>query len=364
VSLYLVFHSLEPQALGAALAQVNLLYLIPALAVYFVGLWLRSVRWGLILRPALAASLAASPAAGRRGAGPPLVPPAEPPTMPSPTRLFHVLIIGLTINNLLPARLGEVARAYLLWRGERIEPGTTIATIILERVLDGLTLCLFAGVAALVVPFPPDLERAAWAAAAVFLAAAAGLIAFLFWPTPFMALARRILHVLPRRFADLGERLLVSFVDGLQVLRRAHTLAGVLALSLLAWLAEAAMYYGLMLGFPFQARPEAALLGAAAANVGTMVPSSPGYVGTFDLPLQIVLTEVFGVPLAAATSYTLVLHAALVIPVVLLGLLFLFQDWRGGGESASGLWQALRTTSIRPASAQPSPVAQRAGRDK
>jgi uncharacterized protein (TIRG00374 family) len=368
-----VFHALEPAALVAALGEANLLYVLPALGVYFAGLWIRSVRWQLILRPALRGSRG-SGGGGRWGEPPadaePLAPgPADAgadaprPAVPSVGRLFHVLVVGLTINNLLPARLGELARAYLLWRGERIEAGTTIGTIVLERVLDGLALCTLAGIAALVVPFPPELERAAWAAAGAFLLATCGLVAFMVWPAPFLGIARRVFRLLPPRFAHLGERLVLTFVDGLVVLRRAHTLAAVLALSLLAWLAEATMYFAIMLGFPFPARPAAALLGTAAGNIGTMIPSSPGYVGTFDLPLQIVLTEVFGVPLAAATSYTLVLHAALVIPVILLGLFFLFQDWRGGGHATSGLLRALHGVSTRPASAQPAAAGRRAAGD-
>src|SRR3954452_7411650 len=214
--LWLVFRSLDPAALGAALAQANFLYVLPAIGVYFVGVWLRSVRWKLLLAPALRAD---------RDLG------AHPLT-PSINRLFHVMVIGFTVNNLLPARLGEVARAYLLWRGERIEPGATIATIVLERVLDGLTLCAFAGAAALLVPFPADLQRAAWITAAGFLVVPLGLIGFLLLPGPFVALAIRVLRLLPARFAELGERLVHSFVDGLAILRQGHALAAVLGLSL------------------------------------------------------------------------------------------------------------------------------------
>lgn len=307
--LYLVFRSLDPGLLLIALGEANFLYVLPALGAFFVGVWLRSARWRLLLAPALAAT----------------TPAAHDPTVPPTSRLFRVLVIGFTVNNLLPARLGELARAYLLWRQERIEPGTTIATIVLERVLDGLTLCAFAGLAALVVPFPPRLQQAAWLTAALFLSAVAVLAACMAWPGPLVGLAHRVLALLPARFATLGERLVRTFIEGLAVLRQGRALGGALGLSAVAWLAEASMYYIIMLGFPFPARPEAALLGAAAANIGTMIPSSPGYVGTFDLPLQIVLTEVFHVSLAQATSYTLVLHAALVVPVVVLGLLFLWQ---------------------------------------
>jgi uncharacterized protein (TIRG00374 family) len=344
--LYLVLHALDPEALVEALGQANFLYLVPALAVYFCGVWLRSLRWRLLLGPALRAAQAgqaaghtvvSQPATAGRGPGPrgSHVLPPPPPRLPSTGRLFRVLVIGFTVNNLLPARLGEIARAYLLWRGERIEAGATLATIVLERVLDGLTLLTFAGIAALVVPFPGRIQQAAWVTAGVFLLAVVGLVVFMLWPTPFVALAVRVLRLLPPRFGELGERLVRTFVDGLAVLRQARALASVLALSLLAWAAEATMYYVIMLGFPFPARPEAALLGAAAANIGTMIPSSPGYVGTFDLPLQIVLVEVFGVPLALATSYTLVLHAALVLPVVVLGLFFIWRDRGDASEPAT-----------------------------
>src|SRR5579875_1891070 len=256
------------------------------------------------------------------------------PSAPGTWPLFRVLIIGLTINNLLPARLGELARAYLLWREQRVEPGATVATILLERVLDGLTLALFAGLAALLVPFPEQLRRAAVLAGGVFLLAAVGLVAFLVVPAPFLWLVRRVLRRLPPRAAYLGDRLLQTFVEGLGVLRQGRALVAVLALSVLAWAAEATMYFVIMLGFPFPVHFAAALLGAAAANIGTMVPSSPGYVGTFDLPLQLVLVEVFAVARAEATSYTLVLHAVLVVPVIALGLLFLWQDWRQADVAA------------------------------
>jgi glycosyltransferase 2 family protein len=313
---------------------------LPAVAVFFGGVWLRSLRWRVLLRPALR---------------------TERMTVPHSSRLFEVLVVGFTVNNVLPARLGELARAYMLWHRERIEPGVTIATIILERVLDGLTLLVFAGLAALVVPFPTELQRAAWATAALFLIATVGLVAFLARPAPFVALGIRVFRLLPERFALLGERLVLAFVDGLAVLRDPRSLVTVLGLSLSAWLAEATMYFVIMLGFPFPARPEAALLGAAAANIGTMIPSSPGYVGTFDLPLQLVLTQVFGVSLPEATSYTLVLHAALVVPVVLLGAFFIWRDWRNADETTRGRGllgglQAMRTGGGQPAAVNGQPA--------
>ena len=100
--------------LVAALGAADWRLLIPAVGLYFVGTWLRSMRWGLLL-PAYAL---------RTGS------------------LFKALVIGFTVNNLLPLRMGEIARAYLLARWHQVPYGATVASLLVERVLDGLTLAM------------------------------------------------------------------------------------------------------------------------------------------------------------------------------------------------------------------------------
>jgi len=145
-------------------------------------------------------------------------------------------------------------------------------------------------------------------------------------PAPLLRLANLLLSPLPARPRDLSIQLLTSFVQGLTVLRRWQDTAAVAALSLVAWMLEASMYYVLMFSFPFKAQFLASILGTAVANLGTMVPSSPGYVGTFDLPLSAVLVGTFQIDGSLAASYTLLVHATLILPVVLLGLFFLWKD--------------------------------------
>jgi hypothetical protein len=106
-----------------------------------------------------------------------------------------------------------------------------------------------------------------------------------------------------------------------------------------------------MLGFGLGSGPASALLGMAAANLGTMVPSSPGFVGTFDLPLQAVLTDMFRVDAAAATSYTIVVHSALILPVVVVGLVLLWREGLSLGEVS----QRLRRSPVVSPSTGPAP---------
>src|SRR5207248_5354990 len=116
VLLVLVARSLEGEAaqLTAALAAADWRLILPAIVLYFVGVWLRSARWGLLL----------------------------PEHAVKTSTLFRALVVGFTVNNLLPLRMGEVARCYLMSRWARIPYGTTVASLVVERVLDGLSLAI------------------------------------------------------------------------------------------------------------------------------------------------------------------------------------------------------------------------------
>jgi len=129
--------------------------------------------------------------------------------------------------------------------------------------------------------------------------------------------------------ASLRERatkLMQSLLDGLGVLRSPVDSFSVFALSVLAWLAETAMYLVIAWGFNIALPFPVLMLACAFANLVTIAPSTPGYVGVFDAPIVYVLT-LFGVEQNLATSYTLILHAALYLPVTLLGFYYV---WRAG----------------------------------
>jgi uncharacterized membrane protein YbhN (UPF0104 family) len=110
------------------------------------------------------------------------------------------------------------------------------------------------------------------------------------------------------------------------VLRSPFDSIAVYALSVTAWLCETGMYVLIAQGFSIPQPFAVFLLAAALANLATIAPSTPGYVGVLDAPMVYTLT-LFGVNQNLATSYTLVLHAALYLPVTLLGFYYL---WRAG----------------------------------
>lgn len=299
VFVFLLFRSLSLSSIATAFLQADLRLVLPALGVYAVGLAIRTARWQLLLRPF--------------------------GTVPFHD-LFQTLVIGLAANDVLPMRLGEIARAALLSRNAGIRGGITLASITVERVFDGLALCAFLLMAWPFLPLQGWVQSIAVVGLVLFASAVIALWLVTGFPDFWLRVLDRVDNRLPPRIASQVQRLAQGFIQGLAIVRQGRVLALVMGLSLLAWTVEAGVYYVIMLGFPLPAVPVAAMAGAAMANLGTLVPSSPGYVGTFDLPLQTVLTELFGASPEVAASYTLVVHAALVVPVVAAGLFFLWRQ--------------------------------------
>ena len=236
------------------------------------------------------------------------------------------LVVGFTVNNLLPLRVGEVARTYLLNRWCRIPYGATIASLVVERVLDGLSLAMLLLVALSVVPAPGYLRWAGGVAALGFLSGAA-LLALGAWRTSAItAIARFAARFLPSRFGAVVERLAASFARALVLVHDPVRLTRVLGLSLLAWCFELGLFYMLLLSFRLPASYPLALLVGSSANFATLVPSSPGYAGTFDGVLTKVLGDVAGIAAGQAFAYDVVVHATLFLPVVVVGTLVLWRS--------------------------------------
>ena len=296
-SLALLLRGQPLDQIGHSLAVGNPIVLIPAIALYFLGTLVRSLRWRMLL------SLHPAPLG----------------------LLFRTLVIGLTVNDLLPARLGEVARVLLLARDGHVPVGTSLASIVVERVLDGIALTAILALG-IVLAGATGLAWFAGLTAAIFAVATLGLLWAAFAPGQARRVGYAITAIAPGRFSVRLRKLVDGVLEGLAPMGRAATALPVLGLSLLAWFVEAGMYVVIMYGFEVPGGLAAAFLGAGAANLATLIPAGPGYAGTFDLALQRVLTEAFLAPEANATAYTFVVHLVLVVPVVLLGLFFLWRE--------------------------------------
>ncbi|MFN8059371.1 MAG: lysylphosphatidylglycerol synthase transmembrane domain-containing protein [Vicinamibacterales bacterium] len=267
---------------------------------------LRAVRWQVLLSPI-----------GRVAFGP----------------AFRTTVMGFSANFLLPARAGEVLRPYLLARQQRLDVTATFATIVVERLLDLMTvLALFFLFTLSYVPDPRvDLKVFRAVELGVGLAtlgAAAALAMGLFVsgrPAVAQSMVERLGSVLPARAAAFVGDLLARFITGFAVLqdRRAFTLS--LLLSLPLWLAIAGGIWSVTAAFHLPVPLLGSLLVMAILVVGVSVPT-PGAVGGFHEAYRFATTAFYAVPNNVAVGAALVLHAVSFVPVTVLGLVFMARE--------------------------------------
>ncbi len=315
--LWLALRGLGLQDVGAALADAQLGWLFPGVAVYFVGVWARAWRWHYLLRP---------------------VKPVSTRTM------FPIVAIGYMGNNIYPARAGEVLRAVVLKRREGIPVSASLATVIVERIFDGVVMLGFVflnlpRLAAMTADsgFVGNIQQAAvWGAAVFALALLAFLLAAMF-PGPAGRIGLLAVERLtPERLHHRLLGILGKFLDGLASLRSPAGALMVFITSVVIWLLETGKYWFVMHAFPFEVDFFTLMLMNGIVNLATTLPSAPGYVGTFDAPGIAVLAAA-GVDRALAAGYTLVLHVALWLPITALGGYYALREGLRLGQDVEAL---------------------------
>ncbi|MFQ6057963.1 MAG: lysylphosphatidylglycerol synthase transmembrane domain-containing protein [Anaerolineae bacterium] len=298
ICLILALKDVHFAEIGRALGQANYLLLIPALAAVLAGLGARAVRWRLLFYPQRDLRL---------------------------DKLFSVLNIGYLLSNIFPARLGDLARAYLIGDLEKVSVARALSTVVVERVLDVITIVLFLALLIPFVPLPSWAARSGLVVGALFAALALLLIAVSYQKERGLRVLDRLLGLAPGLDGGRLLRGFGSLIDGFAVLRAQGALPGLIAWSLLAWTCSALINYFVMLAFDPRLPFTAAVFVLCVTVLGMTVPSSPGYVGVFDY-LTVVALSLFAVEKDLALSYALVLHAVLYISMSLMGLLSLWRE--------------------------------------
>ena len=310
----LFLYRVDLEEMWRALASADYRFIAPAVLFYLVSMGWRSLRWRTILRP-----LGRFPV----------------------SRVWPVIIVGYAANNLLPVRLGELVRAYYLGEREGVSKTAALATILVERTFDGLVLMFLAAVVSLFMPLTGlfrglgEQAHVNWLVLTLGLSVpfgvvGGGIVALAVWPGRAGRLLARILGVLPGRLRNRALGLVASFIGGLSALRTPGGVITIFLLSLSVWLSEAMVYVVLAFGFDIDVAfghwltmAGVLVVAVATSNLGTAVPSSGGGIGPFEFFAQATLIF-FGVGAATASAYAVVLHATMLVPVTLLGLVYLW----------------------------------------
>ena len=308
--LLLFFRGVDWSGMIAAFRSADPLYLLGVVVATQGQYLVRAWRWGFLLAP-----LASVPFG----------------------RLFSATTVGFMTGLLVP-RAGELVRPYLVARRHELRTSAAFASIILERLLDLITVLLLFGLYLYVLPAPASqvrgpllavLKSAGALAGLGALAALGVLLAFHLQAEAVMRRIERLLSLLPSRAAAPVSRALRSFAEGLAVLRAspAHLIA-LLCQSAAVWLFIALGVYLNNRAFGIDLPFHTSFLILGFLTVGVAIPT-PGMVGGFHESYLLAMTQAFGVERDTAAAAGIACHALTNLPVLLLGLLFL------GGEGLS-----------------------------
>ncbi len=303
-------------ALSAALIYWTLRGVSPA------EVWgeISHANWYLLLASAACATLI-FPLRARRWR--PILDPVAPDLPFGP--LWRSTAIGMMVNNVVPARAGEVARAYALTRETSVPFATTLASLAVDRLLDSVILLSFLGLAL----FDPRLREGATrvggplagiagGGAVLLLAMIGGVFALVFLPRQFIRLfelfARRVSPAVEER----GRQMLERFIHGLSVLRRPNRFAAVVWWTTAHWGLNAFAYMLAFRAFGIEVPFSAALFLLGFIALGAAVPSAPGFFGVFEY-MAIQGLAIYGVSKAQATSWAIGFHILSFIPITVIG---------------------------------------------
>lgn len=229
---------------------------------------------------------------------------------------------SVALNNVLPLRLGDVVRALIFPNGMGIERSKSITTLVLEKLIDLLMLfvCLVICMYMIDDVRGPSLLVGV---ARVFLLIAAFFLIFIFIFSNQLSdllskiLGRHLKNKLPKFRKNI--LFIISFLQNLSKMKSLKTLLVILLLSVILWIAEAGLFYFLILGFGLKFSFLKALLIMAVATLSTLVPATPGYFGSFHLAAFTAVVMVGG-DNHIAGSYAFLAHFLLWFPLTLLGL--------------------------------------------
>ena len=304
--LYFAFQGIQFDKLFDALTRMNYGWLLFAVALWCVSYAGRVMRWQLLFAPQKM----------RLG------------------KVFSALNIGYFLSNILPARLGDFIRAYLIGDMENVSKARALSTVVVERMSDGLTVVLLLALTALFVPnIPTEARQGAIGVAATGVVGIVFLLLLSFQKERGMALLHRLASPFPFLQRPGGWNALESLIDGFAVLRSPRPIIGVALWAIYAWVMGGIVFWVVMFATGLRDGAGAPLPAAAAFLVMTVtslvvvIPSSPGYIGVFHYVAVLTLTSVYGVDKSAALSYAVVIHAVSYLWLTVLGI---FSIWKEG----------------------------------
>ena len=297
VCLYFAFRGIDIKGSIEVVKNINITYFIISLILSVVIIALRALRWECFI---------------------PLKKPIKKRTV------VMAAYIGYMANNILPAKLGEVARAYILGIKENVSKSALIASVVTERLFDVITGGVILTIS---VAFIPNLPKTVtYAAVALFIVSIVGFLVlmFLVWQKEF---AHKVFHkVFGIKKKKIGSKLIefsCNFIDGIGFKNDAKHIFLIFFYTILYLIGQILTISFLLEAFNIKASPIIALFMFAIGGFGFAVPSAPSGIGPFEWAI-IFGFSLIGVERTIAAPYALVYHIMGIVPITIVGFIFLF----------------------------------------
>ncbi|HZR26131.1 MAG TPA: lysylphosphatidylglycerol synthase transmembrane domain-containing protein [Vicinamibacterales bacterium] len=309
-ALWLVARGIDSEGLRAALLGAKLWPWVPlGIIVYLAGHVLRGLRSRYLI-----------------------VPWADLTT----TDATNIVAAGYATNNILPARLGELARAALLADRTGVSLPLGIGIVIVERLLDAVAIVLLLVIGIAMADTTTPLGHISNRVLLIAVGVLTALVVAAFTPGVTRAGAMRVARLGRGRLRDALVRWTSELASGIALLRDPRRVAVALVLSLAVWTAETGLFLFVLPSVGLPMRLSVALVAVGVTNLGILVPSTPGYVGTFEYFASQSLAW-FGVASSTAFAYAVIVHLAFFVPMTIWGVSVIawygFVQWRTGRDA-------------------------------
>lgn len=303
--LFMLFRKIDFNQLRQAFTTLQWRYLFLSVFITFISYSLRAIRWHYLLLPQKKAA---------------------------PRNLMAATIICYMANNLLPARLGEIIRAYVLAEKENLETSSVFATLVLDRLFDGFSVLVILVITFFTVQLPPGMGKVqgglvsgGYVTLALYIAVIVFLVFLKRSTNATLKLVATLLKPFPSNLSSTIIPLLGSFISGIRLTSKPGELLALLISSTLIWVTAIWPIDFLLKAFNINLPITAAMFILVFLVFAVMVPASPGYVGTYHAACMYGLMA-FNVSKEQALSVALVIHAVNFFPVILVGFFFLWSE--------------------------------------
>jgi glycosyltransferase 2 family protein len=300
VALFFALRGINPRAVWSAVLAANYPWLIVGILLVCLSIVLRARRWRAFF--------------------------SNPERLPFGL-LFGVLNVGYLVNNLLPLRAGELVRIWLLGQRDDVSRAEALATIVVERLVDTLSVIILLGMVAPFIPVPHAAARPVLLLAAMMLLLAALLLIVATQRATALRLVGWGSRLLPERLRGGLSRQADAAIDGLAALRNPRAAAEVAVLSALVYLTLGASMAAQLMAFHIRLGIAAPFFVLATATLGLVIPASPGAIGIWEGVVIAALTGAFSIDRNLATGVALVTHVIFFSPPMFLGAAYV---WRVG----------------------------------